>query len=72
VAVSVLGPFNLYILADVGRIVRVVYLRHVGIIAKKVSYGHLCAAALGLLPYQLVPVAISLPKITGIFRICIT
>jgi hypothetical protein len=68
----VFGPLNLDIFADVGRIVAVIDFRRKGIIAEIVSYGHLRAASLGLLPYQLVPVVISLPEITSILRVGVT
>jgi hypothetical protein len=65
----VFGPFNLDVSAHVCLLVSVIGFRYKAVIAKIVSYRHLCTAALCVLPYELVIVCISLPIITSILRI---
>jgi hypothetical protein len=71
-AVSVFGPFNLDILAYIGRIVSVIDLGYKAVIAKIVSDRHLRRCRFAFLPYKLVPVFIDLAKIARILHLSVT
>jgi hypothetical protein len=70
--VTVFSPLNLDILAYICRIVAVIDGGLKAKIAKICSYGDLCSCALGLLPYELVPITVLLAKIARIAWISIT